>query len=72
MVDAHHAFETENSRQEREVDEFDHDGKQQQATYDLHQGDPFWAEHMGAAFQAASQSTQSCPEGRDGLPVPGG
>ena len=29
-------------------------GKTKQATYDLHQGDAFWAEHMGAAFQTVA------------------
>jgi hypothetical protein len=29
-------------------------GKPQQATYDLHQGDPFWVAHIGAAFQTVA------------------
>ena len=29
-------------------------GKPRQATYDLHQGDPFWVGHIGAAFQTVA------------------
>ena len=29
-------------------------GRPLQATYDLHQGDPFWAGHIGAAFQTVA------------------
>ena len=29
-------------------------GKPRQATYDLHQGDPFWVEHVGSAFQTVA------------------